>query len=95
MEQAAMHALAELIADGERTVGSVIEIVHGAPSPIGARVVVSARVQSVEGRKVWFAVEASDESGRVASGRHARFVVDDARFQARLARPRTNRDGNE
>ncbi len=65
--------------------GSVIEVEHTAPTPIGAEVDVRARIGSIDGRKVWFEVSASDSSGEIGRGRHARFVVDDARFQARLA----------
>jgi len=85
MEMASMDALDGLLQVGERSVGSVVEVEHRAPTPVGARVDVVARIDEVDGRKVWFSVTASDQSGTVAAGRHARVVVDDARFRARLA----------
>ena len=84
MERAAMEALDGLIELGERTVGSVVELEHQAPTPVGTEVEVRATVQAVDGPKVWFTTTATDPSGQIAAGRHARFVVDDERFQKRL-----------
>jgi fluoroacetyl-CoA thioesterase len=84
IEVACMKALEGLLETGERSVGSVVEIEHRAPTPVGARVEVEARLTQVDGQKVWFSVLASDHSGLIAEGRHARFVVDDQRFQSRL-----------
>src|SRR3954454_15916140 len=86
MERAAMDALVGLLAERERTVGSVVDVTHEAPTPVGAEVSVTARIESVEGARVWFSMWALDAAGQVASGRHARFVVDDERFRAGAAR---------
>ncbi|MEP6872626.1 MAG: hypothetical protein ABI939_12370 [Anaerolineaceae bacterium] len=85
-ERAAMQAVAGLLDATERTVGSVVEMAHEAPTAVGAEVMVTARVEAVEGARVWFVVRAEDAAGQVASGRHARFVVDDARFRGRAAK---------
>jgi len=79
-----MEALDGLIQPGERTVGSVVQVEHQAPTPVGAEVEVRATIDAVDGPKVWFTTTATDRSGRIAAGRHARFVVDDERFQNRL-----------
>jgi fluoroacetyl-CoA thioesterase len=85
VEQVAMSLTDELLEPGERTVGSEIHVEHLAPTPLTARLVVRARIESVEGRKVWFYVEATDDAGRIATGRHARFVIDEERFKLRVA----------
>ena len=47
-EQAAMRALDGLLAEGEGSVGSVVEITHLAPTPAGAEVTVRARLRDCE-----------------------------------------------
>ena len=85
-EQAAMRALEPLLEPGQRSVGSVVEIEHLAPTPAGGEVTVRARVTGVDGRRVWFELGADDEQEPIARGRHARFVVDEARFKRVAAR---------
>lgn len=85
-EEAAMRGLAEFLDEGERSVGTVIELEHLAPTPIRDSVTLHAEITQVEGAKVWFRLSASDSSGSIATGRHARFVVDDTRFRSRLER---------
>ena len=87
-EQAAMRALDGLLAEGEGSVGNVVEIVHLAPTPGGSEVTVRARLTEVDGGQVWFELEAEDELELVARGRHSRVVVEWARFERLLARKR-------
>jgi fluoroacetyl-CoA thioesterase len=87
-EQAAMRALDGVLAEGEGSVGSVVEIAHLAPTPAGAEVTVRARLTEVDGRQVWFELEAEDERETVARGRHSRGIVEWARFERLLARKR-------
>jgi fluoroacetyl-CoA thioesterase len=87
-EQAAMRALDGLLAEGEGSVGSAVEIVHLAPTPGGGEVTVRARLTEVDGGQVWFELEAEDERELVARGRHSRVVVEWARFERLLARKR-------
>ena len=91
IERAAMQGVADLLSRDERTVGSVIEVEHIAPTPVGATVQVRTRIDDVDGLRVWFAVDAEDDTAVIAKGRHARFVVDDERFRRRLNRHVTPR----
>lgn len=86
IERAAMRALDGLLEAGERTVGSVVDVVHEAPTPVGSEVTVTATLDSVGGAELWFVVRAEDAAGQVASGRHSRFVVNDERFRGRAAK---------
>ena len=83
-ERSAMAALDELLAARERSVGSVVDIRHLAPTPAGSSVSVTARVASVDGRQVWFELPAADGAGPIGEGRHSRFVVDE-RFERKIA----------
>ncbi len=84
MENAAMNAVAPALPQGYTTVGAEMNATHIKPSPIGARVHATATLIAVEGRKLTFDVEASDEAGTIGKGTHVRFVVDKERFMAKL-----------
>ena len=69
---------------GQMTVGSRVEVSHLAATPVGMRVRVRATLSAIDGRKLTFAVVAFDEKEKVGEGTHVRFVVDQAKFAARL-----------
>lgn len=69
---------------GENSVGYRVDVRHIAPTPIGQKVTVKARVQEVDGRKCIFAVEAYNEAGvKIGEGIHERRVIDIGRFLGR------------
>lgn len=86
MEKAAVEAVRRQLEPGQETVGSMISVKHLAPTPIGKRVVASAVVTAVEGRKITFSVTASDSVEKVGEGTHERVVVDRDRFVFGLAK---------
>jgi len=69
----------------EQTVGTHIDVSHEAATPPGLEVTVTVELVAVDGRKLSFAVLAHDGVDMIARGRHERFVIDRARFEARLA----------
>lgn len=83
-EEATVAAVAPLLEDGETTVGTLIEFRHLVPSPPGARVEAEATLQTVEGTRLTFAVEARQGDVLVGGGRIGRVVVDRRRFVADL-----------
>lgn len=88
VEQAAVAAVDPHLPAGIATVGAVVEIQHLAPTPVGMRVEARAELVAVEGRRLTFAVEASDEREVVGRGRHERVIVDLERFRQRLSAKR-------
>lgn len=84
MEIVAAALVAPHLEPGQMTVGSRIEVSHLAATPVGMRVRVRATLAAVDGRKLTFAVVAFDEKEKVGEGTQVRFVVDDAKFAARL-----------
>ena len=84
MENAAMNAVAPFLPEGSTTVGSEINTTHIKPSALGAEIEATATLTAVEGRKLFFGVEARDASGTIGKGTHVRFIVDIARFMAKL-----------
>lgn len=83
MEKAAMTAAAELLGEGETTIGSELNIKHLRPSVIGATITAAATLTAQEGRKLTFEVEACDDNGIIGSGNHTRYIVNIEKFMAK------------
>ena len=69
----------------EQTLGTRVDLSHTAATPPGMTVEIHTRLQSVEGRKLVFAVKARDDIDAIGEGRHERHVIDAARFERKLA----------
>lgn len=90
IERTARQSLTPFLEADERTVGMEIELRHLAPTPLGRRVTVTARVIHVEGRQVTFQVEARDEHELVARGIHKRAVIRIGSFAKRIQHKATS-----
>jgi fluoroacetyl-CoA thioesterase len=90
MENAALNAIKPYLEAGESAVGTTVDIRHLAPTPAGATVTGRAEVTGVDGRRVSFAVQASDERETIGTGTHERMVVDLARLARRLEAKRAS-----
>ncbi|MDA1298345.1 MAG: thioesterase [Chloroflexi bacterium] len=60
---------------GLTTVGFHVDVKHVAPAKPGAAIATTARLISIEGRKLTFAVDAREGDRLVGTGRHRRAVV--------------------
>ena len=68
----------------EQTLGTHINISHEAPTPPGFEVKARVKLTEVDGRRLFFYVEADDGKDVIARGTHERYVVDKARFVAKV-----------
>ncbi len=68
----------------EQTVGTHIDLSHEAGTPPGLEVTARVELTAVEGRRLVFAVGARDERDLISRGTHERFVIDKARFDAKM-----------
>ncbi|HEV8502031.1 MAG TPA: thioesterase family protein [Casimicrobiaceae bacterium] len=84
MENAALNAIRAYLAPGESALGTLVDVRHLAATPEGQRVTAEAVVTAVEGRRIVFAVTASDETQEIGSGMHERALVDLGRLAQRL-----------
>ncbi len=75
LEDAAGAVIRPHLPTGAGTVGTIVEIRHLAPTPVGMQVRAKATLLETDGRRFLFAVEAWDAREKVAEGRHERFVV--------------------
>lgn len=80
MEQAAWTAVAPHLAQGEGTVGTLMNVQHLSPTPVGMSVTCKAELIQVEGRRLVFQVTAWDAKGPVGQGTHERAIIQNDRF---------------
>ncbi len=82
------HACRDLISEhadpGEDSVGTSISLDHSAATILGMWAEITVNVTAVDGRRVRFAVSATDPLEPICKGEHERFVVDIARTAERL-----------
>ncbi|MDT8902777.1 thioesterase family protein [Anaeroselena agilis] len=85
MEQAAIAAIGPYLDAGQGSVGTRVEVSHLAATPVGMTVRARAELTEIAGKKLTFAVEAYDDREKVGEGRHERYIIDNAKFMARVA----------
>jgi len=84
MENAALNAIKPYLDADESAVGSRVDVLHLAATPVGHKVTADAVVTKVDGRRIEFRIEASDGKEKIGTGTHERMVIDLAKFSARL-----------
>ena len=85
LEMTARNSVKPLLAAGQDTVGTQVNVAHLAASPIGMNVTFRSEVISADDRRIDFKVEAFDEQEKIAEGTHQRAIVNVARFATRVA----------
>ena len=84
MENAALNAIKPYLGSGESALGTHVDVVHLAATPVGRRVTGEAEVTKVEGRHIEFKIRAVDGAEEIGIGTHERMVIDLAKFAERL-----------
>ncbi len=69
----------------EQTVGIDVKLNHTAATPPGLTVTVKVKLEEVEGRKLVFSIVADDGIDKISEGTHDRFIIDAAKFNAKMA----------
>ena len=83
MEETCWTSVAGQLEPGSGTVGTLLEIKHTAPTPVGMEVTCESTLIEADGRRLVFTVTARDAKGVVGEGRHERFVIQNEKFQAK------------
>ena len=86
IEAASLAAIEHLLPAGYQSLGTRLNVRHIAATPVGMRAKATALVERVEGRTVYFKVEARDEKDLIGDGTHERVVVNVAKFDLRVQR---------
>jgi fluoroacetyl-CoA thioesterase len=69
----------------EQTVGIDLKLNHIAATPPGLTVTVNVKLEEVEGRKLVFSIAADDGIDKISEGTHDRFIINAAKFNAKMA----------
>lgn len=82
-ESTCKNMIQPLLEEGCGTVGTLVNIRHMAPSPVGIKYRCEAEVIAVEGRMIRFSVILTDEVNRIGEGIHERVIINNERFTAK------------
>ena len=85
MENAALNAIKPYFEAGESAVGTRVDVMHLAATPLGRRIVAFAEVTRVVDRQIEFRVNAMEGAEEIGRGTHGRVVINMAKFSERLA----------
>ena len=80
MEGAACEALADVIKEGQTTVGIELNLQHTSATPVGLEVRAEAEVTAVDGKVITFEIHAFDETGEIGKATHKRVLVNSQKF---------------
>jgi predicted thioesterase len=67
-----------------------VNIKHLAATPVGSKIKLNATVESVDGRKVMFNVDAYDDLEKIGEGKHERFIINIPRFRSKFEEKKKN-----
>ena len=84
IEQTCNESVVPYLDEGQGTVGIHVDVSHCAATPVGMRVWCDSELVEVDRRRLVFDVKAYDECGLIGEGRHERFIIDSAKFQAKI-----------
>ncbi|HEU5478480.1 MAG TPA: hotdog domain-containing protein [Candidatus Tumulicola sp.] len=84
VESAAVHCIDPVLRSDQISLGTHIDLEHHKPVPVGFIVRTEVEVVMIDGPRVSFAVQVFDEREAVAEGAHERYIIDRAKFLAKL-----------
>src|SRR5690349_18471716 len=85
VEWTCVRALVGHLLEGEATVGTHVDLSHTAATPVGMKATATIALAEMDGRRLRFQVTCRDERDEIGAGFHERFIIDQARFLAKLA----------
>lgn len=89
MEQTCIQALRPYLEEGQRTVGTHVDMSHVAATPVGMEVEAAVELVDIQGKALTFKVVCRDAAGPIGQGLHRRAIIDLQRFEQRLAEKTT------
>ena len=84
VEWTCVRALSSHLLEGEHSVGTHVDLSHTAATPVGMKASATIELIERDNRKLRFKVACRDERDEIGAGFHERFVIDQARFMAKL-----------
>lgn len=85
MENAAKELISGKLPDGYTTVGVEINIKHMKASLVGSLVYTKAKLERIEGKRLFYVVSSEDDKGnKLGEGTHIRYIVNSEDFMKRI-----------
>ena len=81
IEETAWRSVAPQLESGMAAGGTLLNVAHVAPTPVGMTVKCETELTEVDGRRLVFSVKVSDECGEIGRGTHERFIINEEKFQ--------------
>ncbi len=74
----------------EQTVGTHVNLSHTSPTPPGMEITAYVVLKEVNGRRLLFDIEVSDEEGLICRGTHERFIINAGKFNEKVRLKKEN-----
>lgn len=84
MENVAYNLIQGFLPQGMGSVGISIHLEHTKATPVGMQVQCTATVDKIEGKKVFFKIQANDEHAVIGTATHIRYIVNNTDFIKRI-----------
>ncbi|MCK9162986.1 MAG: thioesterase family protein [Bacteroidales bacterium] len=84
MENTAHTSIQDFLPCGMVSVGIDINVKHIKATPLGMKVICNSVLEKVEGKRLFYTIEAFDEVGKIGEATHTRYIVDAHKFVERL-----------
>lgn len=84
MEKTCRLSVSDNLDEGFETVGTQLNVSHCAATPLGMTVRCESELVEIDRRRLVFKVACYDEAGLIGEGTHERFIIDEAKFQAKV-----------
>ena len=76
----------------EQSLGTHVNLSHTAATPPGLTVTVDAKLEQVDGRRLFFSIRAHDGIDAITSGTHERVIINAGKFNQRMAKKTPSMD---
>ncbi|MFA7082592.1 MAG: thioesterase family protein [Bacteroidales bacterium] len=84
MEETAHTSVQDFLPEGMVSVGTEINVKHIKATPLGMKVKCNSVLEKVEGKRLFYTIEAFDEVSKIGEATHTRYIVDAIKFVERL-----------
>jgi fluoroacetyl-CoA thioesterase len=85
MENTAQSSLKAHLPEGYITLGIEINVKHMKATPVGMKVFCESKLTKVEGKKLFFELNARDEKGQIGTATHIRYIVHAEEFMKKIS----------
>ena len=84
VENVAMSLVEDNLEEGKTTVGTKIDVLHIAATPVGMKIKIKVKVANVDGRGILFDISVYDEKEKILEGTHERCIITVEKFLERV-----------